>query len=86
MRRLRAIGDKVFIIPLSEQKQLDCGLFLPGYKYETYCVGDVFSVNHPDLPPGTRVFYKRFGLQEVEVDGCKFHVTRVSEIVALGGS
>ena len=81
--RIRACGDKAIIVPMSESHCLDSGLFIPGFKYEKFCVGDIFSTNHPDLPTGTRVFYKRFGVQKMKIEGAEFDVIRHDAIVAI---
>jgi co-chaperonin GroES (HSP10) len=83
MTRIRACSDKAIIVPMSESHCLDSGLFIPGFKYEKFCVGDIFSTNHPDLPTGTRVFYKRFGVQKMKIKGAEFDVIRHEAIVAI---
>ena len=81
MTRIRACGDRVFAVRMEETEYR--GLKLPLYKYEKYCVGSVFSTNHRDLPPGTVIYYKRFDIQEVELEGSRFDVIRHGSIVGI---
>lgn len=86
--KIRAVGDRVVLAPLEENRETSAGILLPPDKYRTYAVGAVISANHPEMKPGTKVYYRRFDAQPVELkmDNGEYalvHIIRQASVVGI---
>ena len=92
---IKPLSNHVFIEPLKEEKQTKSGIVLPEtMEKEKPMLGKVLAVGQGkrddkgDLVPmsvkvGDKVLFKKYGPDEIEVDGKKYLVGSEDDILAI---
>lgn len=91
---LKPLSNHVFIEPLEEEKTTKSGIVIPETAKEKPIKGRVVAVGfgkyneHGQLIPmsvkvGDAVLFKKYGLDEIEVDGKKYLVGDEDDILAI---
>ncbi len=95
MMNFKPLSNHVFIEPLKEEKQTKSGIVLPEtVEKEKPMVGKVLAAgpgrrdDKGDLMPmsvkvGDKVLFKKYGPDEIEVDGKKYLVGSEDDILAV---
>lgn len=91
---LRPLGNHVWLEPLTPPTETESGIILPPNAQEKPQQGTVLGVGAglrletgerrpPEVQPGDRVLYPRFGGTEIKHDGTTYLLIRESDLLAI---
>ncbi|MGH9881250.1 MAG: co-chaperone GroES [Pyrinomonadaceae bacterium] len=91
---IRPLHDRVFIRRVDEQEQARGGIIIPDTAKEKPQQGEVIAVGEgkinkdgtrqpPDVKPGDRVLFGKYGGSEVTLDGEEYLIMREEEILGV---
>lgn len=95
MKNIKPLSDHIFIEPLEEDKLTKSGIVLPDtaekekpIKGKVMAVGSGRRTDKGDLIPlavkvGDVVLFKKYGPDEIEIDGKKYLVGEENDILAI---
>lgn len=94
MKNIKPLANHVFIEPLGEEKQTKSGIFLPETSEAKPIIGIVKAVGSGKMNEkgermpmtikvGDKVLFKKYGPDEIEVDGKKYLVGTEEDILAI---
>ena len=94
MNNLKPLSNRVFIEPLEEEKRTKAGIVLPDTAENKPMVGIVSAVGPGKLNAkgermemsvkvGNKVLFKKYGPDEIEIDGKKYLVGDEEDILAI---
>lgn len=93
--KLKPLGNKVVLKPVSEEEKTESGIILPDtVDKEKKEEGEVVAVgpgkllesgkrSEMDLKPGDKVLFKKYGMDDYEIDGEEYLIGDVDDIVAI---
>lgn len=86
-KTVRPLGENILIQPEKPEAQTDAGIFLPeSAKDERSQIGTVIGVGDSDkitVKAGQSVLFKRYGGEEVTVDGEEYLIASYKDILAV---
>lgn len=91
---LKPLGDRVLVKPAPKEEKTSSGLYISSGAQEKPQQGEVIAVGAgkptdkggrivPDVKPGDRVYYGKFGGNEVKLDGEEYLLLRADDIYAI---
>ena len=87
---IRPLGDRVLVKPLKEEEVTKSGIVLPDtVDKEKKAEGEIVALGQGEklakleLKPGMKVLFKKWGGEEVKVDGTDHKILDHEEIVAV---
>lgn len=94
MKNIKPLSNHVFIEPLGEEKQTKSGIFLPETSETKPIIGLVKAIGSGKVSEkgdripmtvkvGDKVLFKKYGPDEIEVDGKKYLVGTEEDILAI---
>lgn len=93
--KIRPLGGKILVFPVEQEKQTKGGLYLPETaSKEKPQIGEVVAkgagkknsdgkVISIDIEIGSRVYFKKYSPDEVEVEGKKYLIMDEDDILAV---
>ena len=95
MRRIKPLGDRVLIEPMSKQEKTKSGIYLPEtIDKERPEQGKVLAVGEgkinsdgklikPSVKKGDVVLFTKYGPSEIKIDGKEYLIAREDDILAV---
>jgi len=93
MSKIKPIGDKVLIKPMSGEEKTKSGIFIPDSAKEKPQEGEVIAVGSGklvegklvplELKVGDKVLYGKYGGDDVKVDGIEYKLLHEDDILAI---
>lgn len=94
MKNIKPLSDHLFIEPLEEEKTTKSGIVLPDTAEEKPVKGKILAVgpgkrnDKGEIVPlsvkvGDVVLFKKYGPDEIEIDGKKYLIAEESDILAI---
>ncbi len=95
MRRIKPLGDRVLIEPMSKQEKTKSGIYLPEtIDKERPEQGKVLAVGEgkinsdgklikPSVKKGDVVLFTKYGPNEIKIDGKEYLIAREDDILAV---
>ena len=91
---IRPVGDRVVIKPVAREATTRSGIVIPDTAKEKPQEGEVIAVGSgrllekgervpPEIKPGDRVLYAKYGGTEFTLDGEEYLVMRESDVLAV---
>lgn len=84
---VRPLGENVLISPEKPEQKTSSGLYLPETaNQERPQLGKVMAIGESDkikVKTGKRVIFRRYGGEEVKIDGEDYMVTNYKDILAV---
>ena len=95
MRKIKPLGDRVLIEPMSKQEKTKSGIYLPEtIDKERPEQGKVLAVGEgkinsdgklikPSVKKGNVVLFTKYGPSEIKIDGKEYLIAREEDILAV---
>ncbi|RVU96833.1 co-chaperone GroES [Coriobacteriales bacterium OH1046] len=91
---LKPLGDRVLVKPAPKEEKTSSGLYISSGAQEKPQQGEVIAVGAGkrndkgerialDVKPGDRVYYGKFGGNEVKLDGEEYLLLRADDVYAI---
>lgn len=87
---IRPLGDRVLVKPLKEEEVTKSGIVLPDTvdkekkaEGEIVALGNGEKLSKLELKPGMKVLFKKWGGEEVKVEGADHKILDHEDIVAV---
>ncbi len=92
--KLKPLGDRVLIKPAPKEEKTQSGLFISSGAQEQPNKGEVVAVGAGrrdqdgklipmDVKVGDQVFYGKFGMNEIKIDGDEFILLHAEDVLAI---
>jgi chaperonin GroES len=85
--KIRPLGNRVLLKPVEAEEKTKAGLYIPDsakekpLHAEVVAVGDGKDILH--VKPGDKVIYESFGGSEIKIDGVKYILMDIKDILAI---
>lgn len=92
--RLKPVGAYILVVPMDEETKTPSGLIIQSTKNERPQMGKVVAMGsgerdengkiiEPEFKVGDTVAFKKYSPDEFEVDGTKYLVMKMSDVIAV---
>ena len=92
--KVQPLGDRVLVKPAPKETKTTSGLYISSGAQEQPNQGEVIAVGQGafgpngerlpiDVKPGDKVYYGKFGVNEVKIDGETYLLLRAEDIFAV---
>lgn len=84
---IKPLGENILIQPSKPETQTSAGIYLPESASQEHSqIGTVIAIGESDkikVKTGERVVFRRYGGEEVKVDGVEYMISSYKDVLAV---